>query len=429
MTLAVVCLTSLFLVINWYYYRLTRDRLTEDFARRLETLASLVSRDLNDVERDPFSSAPDTLVERLHAMSTRYELSNILVVREDGITLKTLHPDLFPPGELYPHWDMDFPAIIAALEGSPTASNLYRAPDGTYLQAGYAPLPLFSMEAGAVAAVEASADFLKGLEELRIVLIAATAVSILGIAIFTWFVLKATQSLLRARESLIRAETLASMGRMAAGIAHEIRNPLFIIRSSAEKLKETHPDRSAEIDEYIIEEVDRLNAILTDYLLFARDEPARRERMDLVVTLRRSVRLVRESIESAGIEIREIYPVEEAPFHGEEKKLQQAFLNILLNAEQASGAGCEIAVTMDRRGDRHRISFKDTGDGIPDKDLERIFEPFYTTKPTGSGLGLAVVRRIVEDHGGTTSVSSGIGVGTTITLDFPVHQETGEGNE
>jgi signal transduction histidine kinase len=435
MTLAIALLVAVFLAINWYHYRLTRERLGSDFTLRLVTLASLVSLEMDASEvtdREPYilvPAVPDTFVARLRRLSTEYDLANILAVREDGITLLALHQDLFPPGELYPHWDMDFPAIITALEGAPTATSLYRAPDGTYMMAGYAPLPLHEPAAGAVAAVEASADFLGGLEELRTVLIAATVISIIGIVLFTWFVLKATGSLIRARESLMRSETLSSMGRMAAGIAHEIRNPLFIIRTSAEKLKETNADQAREIDDFIIEEVDRLDAILTDYLLFARDEPMRRDRMDLVTTLQRSVRLVRESIETAGLGLIEQYSVPEAPFHGEEKKLQQAFLNILLNAEQSTPKGGAITVTITQRDDRYRIDFTDTGSGIPDRDLEKIFEPFYTTKQTGSGLGLAIVKRIVDDHGGETSIMSRTGDGTTVTVALPMRYKTGEGNE
>ncbi len=435
MILAIALLVTVFLAINWYHYRLTRERLSTDFTLRLVTLASLVSLEMDaaqvaDREPDLLTPAiPDTFIARLRGLNTEFDLANILAVREDGIILLALHPDLFPPGELYPHWDMDFPAIITALEGAPAATSLYRAPDGTYMMAGYAPLPLHESAAGAVAAVEASADFLGGLEELRTVLIAATAISIIGIALFTWFVLKATGSLIRARESLMRSETLSSMGRMAAGIAHEIRNPLFIIRTSAEKLKETNSDQVREIDDFIIEEVDRLDAILTDYLLFARDEPMRRDRMDLVTTLRRSVRLVRESIETAGIGLIEQYSIPEAPFHGEEKKLQQAFLNILLNAEQSTPEGGTITVTITLRDDRYRIDFADTGSGIPDRELEKIFEPFYTTKPTGSGLGLAIVRRIVEDHGGEAAIMSRTGAGTTVTVTLPAKHKTGEGNE
>jgi signal transduction histidine kinase len=425
MILAVSLLVAVLLATNWYYYRLTRRSFNDDFTLRLETLASIASLDLEGtplLERDSTEARPgepDSLTARLAALGARYSLSNVLVVREDGVTLLSLQADLYRPGELYPNWNMDYPAIIEALEGSPAATDLYRAPDGTCLKAGYAPLPLHARGARAVVAVEASADLLGALERLRTVLVAATGISIAGVALFTWFVLKATSSLIRARESLMRSETLTSMGRMAAGIAHEIRNPLLIIRGAAENLKRQIPERAGDLDTFIIEEVDRLNGILTDYLLFARDEQTRRDAVDLVTTLKRSVRLVADSLRRGGIELIERYGLEEAPFIGEEKKLQQTFLNILLNAEQAMSGGGTLTVSIERRDDRYRIAFADTGTGIPAREIEKVFEPFYTTKPAGSGLGLAVVRRIVEDHGGTVAIASDPSSGTTVTVTVP----------
>lgn len=435
MALAVILLVVIFLSINWYYYRLTRKSLNEDFTVRLKTLASIVSLNIDPsviflLEPDALEPAfSDTLTMRLQKIAAEHSLSNILIFREDGVILTALQPDLYPPGEIYPHWNMDYVAIIGALEGTPSATDLYRAPGGTYLKAGYAPFPLYADPPGAVAAVEASADFLRGLQDLRAVLLAATAVSVLGIALFIWFVLKATGSLIQARESLMHAETLASMGRMAAGIAHEIRNPLFIIRSSAEKLKHMHPEDSGEIDGFITEEVDRLNGILTDYLLFARNEPAAHVSMDLVTVLRRSVQLVDESIQEGEVRFVTSYSLKEAPFRGEEKKLQQSFLNILLNARQSIESPGTVGVSISREGNRYIIGFEDSGTGIAEKDIDKIVEPFYTTKPTGSGLGLAIAKKVIEDHGGRLNIKSRLGAGTTVTITLPTGKSTGDGNE
>ncbi|MCK4235731.1 MAG: hypothetical protein KAX38_01345 [Candidatus Krumholzibacteria bacterium] len=431
MALAVILLVVIFLSINWYYYQRTKKNLDDGSSFRLRTLASLISSSMEPADIqilesiEPMTPQPDTLISRLRRMSAEYELSNILVVREDGVTLLALQPDLFPPGEEYPHWSMDYPAIIGALEGMASATSLYRAPDGTYLRAGYAPLPLDKETAGAVVAVEASADFLKELNDLRAILLAATGASIIGMILFTWFVLKATTSLIKARESLVHAETLSSMGRMAAGIAHEIRNPLFIIRSSAEKLKGMHPDNSDEIDSFITEEVDRLDGILTDYLLFARDEPMGRHPMDLVVTLDRSVRLVKESIEGSGIELTADYIIEQAPFAGEEKRIEQSFLNILLNAQQSITDKGQIKATLSAAQKSYVVKFEDNGSGIDEKELENIFEPFYTTKPAGSGLGLAIVKKIVEDHRGQIGIESNPGTGTIFTITLPRQEDIG----
>jgi two-component system sensor histidine kinase HydH len=317
---------------------------------------------------------------------------------------------------------MDARQIIGALEGAPSATGLYRSPGGGYLKAGYAPVAAPGEQASAVAAVEADAEFLAGLQDLRAILIFATTLSAAGLIVFIWFAAMAARSLVRARESLLRAETLASMGRMAAGIAHEIRNPLFIIRGAAEKLKSACPGSSADIDELIVEEVDRLDAILTEYLLFARNEPVPKQKVDLAAVLLRSIRLVERTREAEGIVIETDLEIGEAPLHGEEKRLQQVFLNILLNAIQAMDGRGRIDVSLGRSAASYLLRFSDTGRGIPEKDRERIFEPFYTTRPAGGGLGLAVARRVIADHGGTIAAGSRPGGGAVMTITLPLHR-------
>lgn len=423
---AVVAITVALLSINWYYYRRTRSSLDREFGIRLQALAALAAAAVDPEDLDllapgfgPFERS-DSLRSVLEDLSARFSLAGAHILREDGIVLLSTRPDLFPPGDLYPLWSMDAAQIVAALGGAPSATGLYRSPGGGYLQAGYAPLGAPDREAVAVAAVEADAGFLAGLDDLRAILIAATGISAVGLVVFVLFAAMAARSLVRARESLLRAETLASIGRMAAGIAHEIRNPLFIIRGGAERLKSAHPESAAEIDDLIVEEVDRLDATLTDYLLFARDEPAPRQRIDLVRILRRGIRLVERAAVSEGIVIETDLEVGEAPILGEEKRLRQAFLNILLNATQAAAGGGRIDVRISRSASNWVITFADTGPGIPEKDRERIFEPFYTTRPAGGGLGLAVARAVIVDHGGTIEAGAGPGGGALMTLTLPV---------
>jgi signal transduction histidine kinase len=429
MTLAIIVLCAVFISADWYYYYRTRRSLDDEFGRRLTVLAELVSARIEagspELIGEPWTEpakANGRLMAKLENLRETHAISNILVIREDGTTLLSLRRSLYPVGEQYPHWDMDFPAIMSALEGKSAATKLSEVSRGAFLKAGYAPLPSASQKAGAVVAVEASPAFLEGLNRLRLILIVVTGASVLGAVLFAVFAFRATVSLIRARESLMHAETLATMGRMAAGVAHEIRNPLFIIRSAAEKLRDSCTDRAEEIESFIIEEVDRLNGILGDYLLFARDEPARRIPLDLASTLSRCLRNMRESARGAGVEFVVDIGVAAAPFFGEEKRLQQAFLNVLLNARQsiAEGGKIHVALTSDER--RYVIRIADTGSGIPEKDLERIFEPFYTTKPSGSGLGLAISRRIIEDHGGEIAVVSASGTGTEVTITLPVHR-------
>jgi signal transduction histidine kinase len=425
MTLAVIVLLAAIISLNWYFYIRIRDDLNEEFGLRLQAVSALVASGIDEEQLSLLRpdqqefSRERSVAAHLLVYSEEYSLSNIALIREDGITLLSLKPDLYPPGELYLYWQMDYEGIISALDGRTAATELYRAPDGSYLKAGYAPVPTESGQTEVIVAVEASVDFLKGMRDLRAVLYTATAISLVGIVLFTWFVVKATQSLVQARESLLHSESLATMGRMAAGIAHEIRNPLFIIQSSAERLRRLHPEDSKDINTFIIEEITRLDGILRDYLLIARNEPAPRGPLDLMLTLRRSVRLMAESLEDTEIEIITDMALEEAPFHGEEKRLQQSFLNILLNALQALGSSGTIKVSVAKHGKSYRIIFEDDGPGIAAKDIEKVFEPFYTTKPAGSGLGLAIVKRVIDDHGGTIEVKSAEGSGTSIIVTLP----------
>jgi signal transduction histidine kinase len=434
MIAAIVAVLAGFISADWYYYDQTKRSLDEEFGQRLAVLAELVSATISDGSAGGgFGSwtespgADTSLVARLERLRASHDVSNILVVREDGTTLASLRRELYPAGETYPNWGMDYPAIASALGGIPAATKLFEASRGVFLKAGYAPIPPGSQSAGAVVAVEASPAFLEGLVRLRFILVIVTGLSVLGIVLFTVFAIRATGSLLEARESLMRAETLSTMGRMAAGLAHEIRNPLFIIRSAAEKLRDAEPAHAADIESYIIEEVDRLNGTLTDYLLFAKDEPGRVAAFDCAKTLARSVRNVRESIEGSGVEIVTDFRIARAPCTGEEKRLQQAFLNIILNARQAIEGGGRVRVSLSSSGRRYVVRVEDTGAGIAEKDLSRIFDPFFTTKTHGSGLGLAITKTVIEDHGGTIDVRSVAGRGTEVTVTLPAPPEGPDG--
>ena len=424
LTFAIIALLTAIITLNWYFYIRIRDGLDEELGLRLQAIASLVASRI-DAESVPVLLPKEweplhltAVTEQLQSQRREYSLSNIVLIREDGITLLSLNA-IYLPDEYYPNYDMDSEAVTRAISGSTAATRLYRAAAGEYLKAGYAPASAPNGEALFAVGVEASVDFLHGLRNLRAILMTATVISIIGITLFITFVVKATQSLLRARESLLQSESLATMGRMAAGIAHEIRNPLFIIQSSAERLKKMHPEDSKDINTFIIEEVSRLDDTLRDYLLFARNEPAPKGPLDLTVTLRRSIRMIKESTQDTGIElVQEILP-EDAPFHGEEKRLQQSFLNILLNSQQALDSEGTIKVSMTLTGKYYILIFEDDGPGIPEKEMERIFEPFHTTKKTGSGLGLAIVKKVIEEHDGRIEIESERNAGTKVTVRLP----------
>lgn len=228
-------------------------------------------------------------------------------------------------------------------------------------------------------------------------------------------------------EQLRRAERLSALGEMSAMLAHEIRNPLGSIRGTAEILRDDFSpgDRKFEFLEILIKETDRLNRVVEDFLRLARPLDGEKKRCDLAAELRELVTLQESEATARGIGLS--LEAGEAPtVAGDRERLRQAFLNLILNALQATGEGGRVAVRLAMRGASGdmpagvEITVSDTGRGIDPAQREKIFTPFFTTKEGGTGLGLVITQRIVEAHGGTIGLESEPGRGTTFRVWLPV---------
>jgi len=224
--------------------------------------------------------------------------------------------------------------------------------------------------------------------------------------------------------ALIRSERLATVGRMAAQITHEVRNPLASIGLYAELLGDeigAGGDEPRRLVASIISEVDRLTEITETYLRFARLPRPKLEREDLGALVTAVLEFARAELHQAGIALE----VEVAPGLPEvavdEAQLRQALLNLVRNAREAMSAGGagRLRVTVDRGGDELRLRVADSGPGIARENLAKIFEPFFSTKERGTGLWLALVQQIVAAHGGRIDVESAPGAGTAFVLSFP----------
>jgi two-component system sensor histidine kinase PilS (NtrC family) len=224
-----------------------------------------------------------------------------------------------------------------------------------------------------------------------------------------------------------RGERLAAIGGLAAGIAHEIRNPLASISGSIELLR-TAPQVDAEnraLMEIVLREVDRLNGMVTELLEYARPRPAVPVPIDVVALIDETVRVFSQD-RSGGARVRfDRRAGDEITLQADPAQLRQVLWNLLRNAAEAmKETSGEIAVSYRARKDWVEILVSDDGVGIAREDQERIFEPFYTTKSRGSGLGLAMVHRIVTEHGGTITVKSEVGRGTTVTVRLPIARDS-----
>ena len=229
----------------------------------------------------------------------------------------------------------------------------------------------------------------------------------------------------RMEAHLLERDRLSTLGLLTSGVAHDLNNPLAVISAHAQILARRAPDEATagQLRE-ILEAVERCRRIAADLLGFARRHPAEREPVDVGEVLRATLALRRRDLEVRGIRavvsIPEALPAVTADAH----QLQQVFLNLVVNAEQAlreSGSMLEVSAWVDR--DRESLSVRVLNDGppIPADALPSIFDPFFTTKPRdeGTGLGLAICRRIVQEHGGEITVATG-DEGTAFTIRLPV---------
>lgn len=217
-----------------------------------------------------------------------------------------------------------------------------------------------------------------------------------------------------------RQERLAAMGTLAAGVAHEIRNPLSSIKGFATYFRGKFEPGSKdhELAEVMIGEADRLNRVVSELLELTRPSELRAVESDPAELLSHAVRLVQDDCRARGIAVQTRF-ADTGQVSLDSDKILQAVLNLLLNAIQAMPEGGTLTVSAQTVKDRLEVRVADTGHGIPKESLERVFDPYFTTKNQGTGLGLATVRTIVEAHGGRVRVVSEPGRGTEITLDIP----------
>ena len=241
------------------------------------------------------------------------------------------------------------------------------------------------------------------------------------------------------QSEVMRMDRLASLGVLASGIAHEIKNPLAGIKTMAQACEEEfEPDDSRR--EYlirIVRQVNRLDDLLKTFFAYSRPKPPDRKLHKLPDIIQEVSKLVAKEMKNSEIEFKEKYKSDLKEVMVDSQQIQQVFLNLILNAIDAMEKGGILQiltsnieatskeVALKKIGQSHpnysfvKVIISDTGEGIDAKNLETIFDPFFTTKPNGMGLGLSIVYRIIEEHNGEIRVESEIGKGTSFTITLP----------
>ncbi|MCP3942160.1 MAG: two-component sensor histidine kinase [Desulfobacteraceae bacterium] len=262
-------------------------------------------------------------------------------------------------------------------------------------------------------------------------LIVASCIIIMGILfLILRFVVKHGENIietraeerLRLEEKLRRAEHLSAIGGMTAGVSHEIRNPLGIIKSSAQLLKKkmTKLDPDSKIPDIIVEESTRLNHIITDFLDFAKPKVPDLRPCSLDEVIEKNLTFLASQIKEAKIHIKKDYQKNIPEILADTAMLYQSFLNILLNSFQALQENGTITISTWSDPVMVHICFTDNGEGISQDVLKKIWTPFFTTKDTGTGLGLGIVKNIIEAHKGSIHVSNGKPSGTKVEIALPI---------
>lgn len=230
-----------------------------------------------------------------------------------------------------------------------------------------------------------------------------------------------TRDLEKVQEKLIRSERLAAVGELASGVGHELRNPLNVIRNCAYLLDMALSDKGDEEAKNTLQvldkQIDIANKIVTDLLDFTRITPPSKVMVDLNSLINESLSWVtvpEHVTVNANLNGNDLH------IHTDAEQIGRVFANIISNAIQAMNGRGELDIDTGIENDLALVSFRDNGCGIPEENLEKIFEPLFTTKPKGIGLGLAITKRLVEQNGGKIEVASQAGQGTTFTIKLPL---------
>ncbi len=221
---------------------------------------------------------------------------------------------------------------------------------------------------------------------------------------------------------MLRADKLATVGELAAGAAHEIRNPLTAIRSSLQYMEgRSRDDVEKKLLRTSLRETERIDGILAALLAFSKPAEIRKDTYDLLQTVEESLALISVQAGARGIALVRRFPKEPILLSGDKSQIKQLFLNLLLNAVQAMEGGGEIRVEAAIRNPHQiLVTVADTGPGIPEECQDKVFDPFFTTKKTGTGLGLSICYNIVKAHDGDISIKSRPGEGTIVLVTLPM---------
>lgn len=314
---------------------------------------------------------------------------------------------------------------------SPAAEKFLGAPAGQLLgrrvteifPPGHPLREALHIESDELSEVAAETD-LETSEGTRRVNVSVQAIQEEGERIGAMVTLRDLDSLESIDTQLQVSERLAALGKITAGVAHEVKNPLNSMRLWLENLKESLPadgdGASRQAVQVLDKEIDRLDKVVKRFLDFTRPMDIRLEATQLADLLKEVLEIAKPQLERSNIQLAQLLPIDVPEVYVDRALLKQAVLNLVLNAADAMPNGGQLSLVLSRRGEMAEITVGDTGKGIPPENQQKIFQLFFTTRPGGSGIGLASTFRIVQLHNGSIDFTSEVGRGTTFRIELPL---------
>src|ERR1700681_3706077 len=314
---------------------------------------------------------------------------------------------------------------------SPAAEKFLGAPAGHFLgrrvhemfPPGHPLRDVLHMEGDDLSEIAAETD-LKTVEGVRRVSVSVQAIQENGERMAALVTLRDLDSIESINTQLQVSERLAALGRITAGVAHEVKNPLNSMRLWLENLKESLPpdpdSGTTQAVQVLDKEIDRLDAVVKRFLDFTRPMDIRLEATQLADVLKEVVEIAQPQLRKSKIYLAQLFPIDVPEVYVDRALLKQAVLNLVLNAVEAMPSGGQLRLMVSRRGEMAEITVGDTGKGIPLENRQKIFQLFFTTRPGGSGIGLASTFRIVQLHNGSIDFTSEVGRGTIFRIELPL---------
>lgn len=388
---------------NFFFYTKSKSILFDELGKRQAFIVSTIANGLSPTQIramnvDSMEPLAGVLIDKLNDIRRSGNLSTINLLDTSGTVIFS-SGGIHEVGEFFPYIPTDRASFLRAVSGIASATELYKVGE-IYLRGAYAPVFNELDEVEWVINIEAGADFFKIYEQVKRSLFVFLAISVIVAVACAIVLIRAGMELSRMEKALVNASTLASIGEMASGLAHEVRNPLAIIKASAERLKSATDEKREKLIDFIADEVARIDETLDGYLTLAR--PANSNKNIFLGEIASDIaERLKDKMSIKNLKMK-IERVDEKPILAPENAIRRAILNILLNAIEASPEGGEISIVAKSS----ELIVADNGRGIPKSKMKSVFEPFYTTKPDGTGLGLTITKQIIENAGGKIELKS-----------------------